>query len=391
MTNWQKRRNIPTNNQTIFRSSDAPKPSLQTEETIKKQSERKKVEVKEEKKEESVQELTPEMQEKLIKLAELLLPNWNVNVQSIEVIQGGQMALVWKFMTDEGPKCLKRIHRPEKKALFSIHAQDYLAKKGMRVPAIIPNRDGHLYTKHGPFLFVVYDWIEGRPFDLTVPTDLQWIMKGLADYHTESIGYTPPPAAPVFSKLGKWPKHYIKRCQQMESWKLIAEKSPDDPFCQLYLNEIDTYIASGRDTLTLLQQSHYPEWVKQCKLQPNLCHQDYGTGNTLLSNDQIWIIDLDTTTFDLPIRDLRKVIIPLMGDTGTWDQELFDLMLASYEERSPLTSEQKNVMYIDMLFPYELYETASERFGRKNEIMPEELMAAFEYEKRKTAQLSQFL
>ncbi|WP_242688916.1 CotS family spore coat protein [Bacillus sp. Cs-700] len=331
------------------------------------------------------------MQEKLIKLAELLLPNWNVNVQSIEVIQGGQMALVWKFMTDEGPKCLKRIHRPEKKALFSIHAQDYLAKKGMRVPAIIPNRDGHLYTKHGPFLFVVYDWIEGRPFDLTVPTDLQWIMKGLADYHTESVGYTPPPTAPVFSKLGKWPKHYIKRCQQMESWKLIAEKSPDDPFCQLYLNEIDAYIASGRDTLTLLQQSHYPEWVKQCKQQPNLCHQDYGTGNTLLSNDQIWIIDLDTTTFDLPIRDLRKVIIPLMGDTGTWDQELFNLMLDSYEEQAPLTSEQKNVMYIDMLFPYELYETASERFGRKNEIMPEELLAAFEYEKRKTAQLSQFL
>ncbi|MDP4550815.1 CotS family spore coat protein [Alkalihalobacillus macyae] len=331
------------------------------------------------------------MQEKLIKLAELLLPNWELNVQSVEVIQGGQMALVWKFMTDEGPKCLKRIHRPEKKAVFSIHAQDYLAKKGMRVPGIIPNKDGNLYTKHGPFLFVVYEWIEGRPFELTVPEDLQWMMRGLADYHTESIGYAPPPAAPVFSKLGKWPKHYIKRCQQMETWKLIAERSPDDPFCQLYLNEIDPYIASGRETLKKLQDSYYPEWVRHCKNQPNLCHQDYGTGNTLLSEEQIWIIDLDTTTFDLPIRDLRKVIIPLMGDTGTWDQALFDLMLAAYEENAPLTPEQKNVMYIDMLFPYELYETVSERFGRKNDILPEELLAAFEYEKRKFEHLSPFL
>lgn len=398
LKNWQNDKKssvnkIPTNNQKIFRSSDQlpTEPSIIKEEKQTKEVVDGPSGVDEVHLEEETVELTPEMQEKLIKLAQLLLPNWELNVQSVEVIQGGQMALVWKFMTDEGPKCLKRIHRPEKKAVFSIHAQDYLAKKGMRVPGIIPNKDGNLYTKHGPFLFVVYEWIEGRPFELTVPEDLQWMMKGLADYHTESIGYVPPPAAPVFSKLGKWPKHYIKRCQQMETWKLIAERSPDDPFCQLYLNEIDPYIASGRETLKKLQESHYPEWVRHCLKQPNLCHQDYGTGNTLLSEDQIWIIDLDTTTFDLPIRDLRKVIIPLMGDTGTWDQALFDLMLAAYEENAPLTPEQKNVMYIDMLFPYELYETVSERFGRKNDIMPEELLAAFEYEKRKFEHLSPFL
>ncbi len=400
LKNWQNDKKspinkIPTNNQIIFRSSD----QLPTKDSIFKEEKKTKevidgpsgIDRDEVHLEEETVELTPEMQEKLIKIAQLLLPNWELNVQSVEVIQGGQMTLVWKLMTGEGPKCLKRILRPEKKAVFSIHAQDYLAKKGMRVPGIIPNKDGNLYTKHGPFLFVVYEWIEGRPFELTVPEDLQWMMKGLADYHTESIGYVPPPLAPVFSKLGKWPKHYIKRCQQMETWKLIAERSPDDPFCQLYLNEIDPYIASGKETLKKLQESYYPEWVRHCKKQPNLCHQDYGTGNTLLSEEQIWIIDLDTTTFDLPIRDLRKVIIPLMGDTGTWDQALFDLMLAAYEENAPLTPEQKNVMYIDMLFPYELYETVSERFGRKNDILPEELLDAFEYEKLKFEHLSPFL
>ena len=149
MKNWQKksertRNEIPTNNQVVFHSSDTStnKPSYKKKEIVEKliTDEGKGTLENKKKEEEASQELTLEMQEKLLKLAELLLPNWNLNVESIEVIQGGQMALVWKFMTDEGPKCLKRIHRPEKKAVFSIHAQDYLAKKGMRVPGIISNK-----------------------------------------------------------------------------------------------------------------------------------------------------------------------------------------------------------------------------------------------------------
>lgn len=351
----------------------------------------KRPEKEEEEDKEKENDLTPEMTEKLIKLASTILHYWDISVQEIELIQGGQMALVWKIITDKGPLCLKRIHRPEKKSLFSIHAQDYLAKKGSRVPGIIPNKEGGLYTKQGPFLFVVYDWIIGRPFDLTVPEDQAWIMKGLAQYHLDSVGYLPEEGIPVFSKLGEWPKHYIKRCQQMESWKQIAAGAPDDPFSQLYLSGIDQHIEHGRSVLKELQESYYPEWVAKCELKPNLCHQDYGTGNTLLSNDQIWIIDLDTTTYDLPIRDLRKVIIPLMGDQGAWDQELFNHMLASYESVAPLSMQQKKVMFIDMLFPYELYETANEKFGRKNELPPEELMQAFDYEKRKGEEITSMI
>jgi spore coat protein I len=174
----------------------------------------------------------------------------------------------------------------------------------------------------------------------------------------------------------------------MASWKLIAEREPDDPFSKRYLAEIDPFIHHGKDVLKQLLASGYNEWVDQCSRHPNLCHQDYGTGNTLFSDGNIWIIDLDTTTFDLPIRDLRKVIIPLIGDQEDWDQKLFDIMLSAYESVNPLTANQKEVMLIDMLFPYELYETANEKFGRKGEVPEEELIEAFAYEERKKAKVS---
>jgi spore coat protein I len=336
--------------------------------------------------------LSPEEEQRLISLAETILKNWEVTVNLIEVVQGGQMALVWKIHTSEGPICLKRIHRPEKKALFSINAQNYLALKGTRVPGIIPNKHGVLYTKHGPFLFVVYEWIEGRPFELTVQEDLEFIMKGLAEFHTASIGYRPPDGIPIFTKLGRWPNHYIKRCQQMETWKLMAQTMQEDPFSQLYLAEIDPFIQEGRSTLARLLQSEYPAWVSELKASPTLCHQDYGTGNSLLGNDgQIWVIDLDTVSFDLPIRDLRKMIIPLLDTTGVWNEEQFHVMINAYESIAPLTEKQKEIMFIDMLFPYELYDVIRERYVRKTPLLETELAEAFEYERIKSGALNQLI
>ena len=336
--------------------------------------------------------LTPEEEQRLISLAETLLNSWDVDVKRIEVIQGNQMALVWKVQTSKGPICLKRIHRPEKKALFSIHAQDYLAKKGARVPGIIPNKKNQLYTKFGPFLFVVYDWIEGRPFELTNTEDLQMIMKGLAEFHKASIGYIPPPGVPIFTKLGRWPNHMIKRTQQMETWKKMAQQYPDDPFSIAYLEQIDPIIHEAKGTLKQLLDSPYNSWVKAVKKQPNLCHQDYGTGNSLLGPDgKIWVIDLDTVSFDLPIRDLRKMIVPLLDTNGIWDHEKFKTMLSAYESVSPLTKEQKKIMFIDMLFPYELYDIIRERYVRKSPLLVTELEEAFEYERIKSKALNELI
>lgn len=339
--------------------------------------------------EEATHILSPEEEKKLISLAESMIKHWDIHTNTIELIQGGQLALVWKIHTSDGLFCLKRIHRPEKKALFSIHAQNYLSKKGMRVPNIILNNKNQLYTKHGPFLFVLYEWIEGRPFELTMQEDLEMIMKGLADFHLASIGYKPPPGIPIFTKLGRWPNHYIKRFQQMEVWKNLSATLIDDPFSQLYLAEIDPFITEAKLTYQRLLESEYRKWTEELHVSPNLCHQDYGTGNSLLdTNNQIWVIDLDTVSFDLPIRDLRKMIIPLLDTTGTWNEDQFNIMINAYESVSPLTAEQKKIMFIDMLFPYELYDVIREKYVRKSPLLADELAGAMEYERIKSKALN---
>ena len=105
--------------------------------------------------------------QKMVELGKQILKNWDLTIHEIEAIQWGQITLVWKIKTDQGLICLKKLNRPEKSALFSIRAQEYLNKNGIHVPGIFPNKKNELYTMLGSSLFVVYDWIEGSHLTLT--------------------------------------------------------------------------------------------------------------------------------------------------------------------------------------------------------------------------------
>lgn len=330
--------------------------------------------------------------QRMVELGKQILKNWELTIHEIEVIQWGQITLVWKIKSDQGLICLKKLNRPEKNALFSIRAQEYLNKNGIRVPGIFPNKNNELYTMLGSSLFVAYDWIEGTHLTLTQAGELELLLKELATFHKASVGYQPPEGVPVVSKLGKWPEHYIKRCQHLESWKYLAKMKPEDPFSQTYLEEIDYFIQKGRDLHQKLLSSEYLTWVEKTKKAPNLCHPDYGTGNTLLGYDgHFWLIDLDTICFDLPIRDVRKMFESVIKSDSPWNDEVFYTILSAYESVIPLTRGQKKVLFIDILFPQELYSIAQKKYLFKETISNDELLTAIEFEKLKEKKLSHLL
>ena len=327
--------------------------------------------------------------QKMIELGKQIMKNWDLTIYEIEVIQWGQITLVWKIKSDQGLICLKKLNRPEKNALFSIRAQEYLNKKGVYVPGIFSNKNNELYTMLGSSLFVVYDWIEGSHLTLTQAGELELMLRELARFHQASVGYEPPIGVPTVSKLGKWPEHYIKRCQQLESWKYLANMNVEDPFSKIYLREINDFIKKGRELHKKLLKSEYWAWVEKTKKAPNLCHPDYGTGNTLVGHDgHFWLIDLDTVCFDLPIRDIRKMFESFFKPSDVWDDQVFYKLLSAYESVTPLTRAQKQVLYIDLLFPHELYSIAQKKYLLKDNILVDELEKSIEFERLKETKLN---
>jgi spore coat protein I len=66
-------------------------------------------------------------------------------------------------------------------------------------------------------------------------------------------------------------------------------------------------------------------------------------------------------------------------------------MLNAYESVNPLSAEQKKVMYIDMMFPYELYDVIRDKYSLKSDTPVMELEDAIAFEQLKREKIEQKL
>ena len=305
------------------------------------------------------------MSTELNNLAKAVLANYDINPKTIKVIQSGGIKTVWKFDTDSKSFCLKRLRQTLEKALFTINAQNYMAGKGAKVPAIYPTKDGKLYAVLNGELFVMYQWVVGKNLYMQNAPDLKQALHAIAAFHRDSAGYHPPENCRVSTKLGRWPHYYTSVMERLRTWKQVSTESPNQSLSKAFLANVDSIIKIGEQALSMLEKSSYNDWVKQVEKQRSLCHQDYGDGNVLLTPEGPYVIDFDSVTYDLPVRDLRKIIVKRMATRGSWDKDAIHSITRHYSEVNPLTPQQLQVLYIDLLFPHEFHDTAKNPF-RKN-------------------------
>ena len=323
------------------------------------------------------------MVENLALLADEVLSNYDVKAENTKIIQGGGIKTVWKIETSTGPVCLKRLRKTEEEAIFSINAQYYLAAHGAKVPAVYPTKAGDLYVNHNGEIFVLYQWIIGNPIRMdSRKADLTRAITGIAEFHRDSAGYLPE-GLKVSSKLGRWPHYYESMKKRLLNWKELAAARPNDPMCKIFSANVDFFVELAEKARILLAASAYNEWAAEIELKGNLCHQDYGDGNALWTDTGIYVLDLDGVTYDLPARDLRKIIMKRMVKRGSWDTELINDMTGWYTAVYPLTPEQLRVLYIDLLFPHEFHNTAKNPFLKKKITGPEKIATAVKLEKQK--------
>ncbi|NUK30407.1 CotS family spore coat protein [Parageobacillus sp. VR-IP] len=297
------------------------------------------------------------------KLAEKVLKHYDFSVKSIQVVatkheKGGA---IWKIETNKGPKSLKLLHRRPTRSLFSLGAQEYLVDvKHARVPPIVKTKDGTNYVEAGGKLWFVAEWIESlKP----VTKDLEGaklLCSALGEFHRLSKGYVPPPQAETASRLHKWRKNYEKIIYKMDWFRNIAKAYNELPASSYLLNVVDEFEEQARRSLERLDQSSYFELIKRGNAYWGLAHQDYGWSNGQMGHNGMWIIDLDGVAFDLPIRDLRKLISGTMLDLYRWDAKWIREMIKAYHETNPISPELYEILMIDLSLPNEFYRNIKE-------------------------------
>jgi len=295
-------------------------------------------------------------------LAEQVINCYDMEVQNKTLItsKSDKGGAIWKIETDKGPRSLKVLHRKPIRSLFSVGAQDYIVKQGGRVPELKMTKEGRLNVEKGGKLWIVTDWI-----DTLTPAgkDLegaQALCYGLGEFHQHSKGYIPPIGSQRASRLYRWPAYYRKIIKKIDWFRNVAMVHKELPSSQELLSTLEIFEQQAKDALGLLEKSHYARIVTKGEAHWGLVHQDYGWSNGQLGPGGLWVIDLDGVAFDLPIRDLRKLISSTMDELGKWDVAWIKGMIDAYHQANPLDVETYQTLLIDLAFPNEFYKHINE-------------------------------
>ncbi|MED1205775.1 CotS family spore coat protein [Heyndrickxia acidicola] len=297
------------------------------------------------------------------KMAHDVLQKYDLHVKTMEVVttKSDKGGAIWKLETDKGPKSLKLLHRRPSRSLFSLGAQEYLVDvQKAKVPPIVKTINGENFVEAGGKLWFVAEWIESL---FPVSKDLEGAKKlcfALGEFHHLSKGFTPPPQAEVASRLDKWPQSFDKVLRKMDWFRNIAHAYHDMPASPYLLEVIETFEEQAKESIRKLQESSYFELMKKGNAYWGLVHQDYGWSNGQMGADGMWIIDLDGVAFDLPIRDLRKLISGTMADLFHWDANWVMEMIQAYHEANPISPKLYDLLMIDLSMPNEFYKNIKE-------------------------------
>lgn len=328
-----------------------------------------------------------------LKLGKQLMANNypHLRVHDMEVIQGGDIKTIWKAETSAGTVCLKRLRKSIPIVKFTTEAQAYLYNKGALVAGIIPTKEDGLFFVHEGYGLALYNWIDGSDLDMEEnPEHLDAGLKGLAQFHKDSVGFVPPANSQTYNRMGVWPDHFEKMLKEINQWKTESENK-NTAFHLAYLKIVDEMSAMAEQSIKLLKNSCYSEWVQEIGEYGYLCHQDYGKGNALQTKKGVYVLDLDNLAYDIPLRDVRKLINDRMEEQGHWDFAEVEHLISCYESIFPLNSDQRKIIYIDLLFPHKFYGYVKKAFKKSGNGEEKKLLRNYQIEIGKMHVLKQVL
>lgn len=276
------------------------------------------------------------------------LAEWDLTARSIELItyKRKQGAGVWRVQTDQGPKSVKLSSRLLDRCRFMTDAIEHLSRRGARVPALHRTRNGEPFAVVGGQALVVTDWIDLRPAKRTL-TGAEALAQGLGEFHHLAGHFTPSAQARFHTRLERWPAHYAatqRKAAQLKQ-RITGEQNP------LLRSLVERLVRQADQAAGLLQRSPYATLAAEGERYWGLVHRDPSWTNLQLGPDGVWLVDLDSLVFDLPVSDLALFISETNDRRGRWDLSWVEGMLQSYQKAYELTPELYQLLLIELARP----------------------------------------
>ncbi len=307
-------------------------------------------------------------QKESMMLAEVL-KHYDFTVDSVEKVRSA-----YKVCTDKGIFCLKRVSHGYRKAKKSCHIMKCLKERNFdNLAEFYPYKREKVIIKNKEAAFYLTYWIEGREASFSDTAEILRCAELLALFHNYSKGIEAPKHVKIKDHSKKWKKTFTKWRNQISGFKATIDKLKlKTEFDYTYRSSIDYFYRQAELAVKILDQSRYSELCNFYASEGNICHDSFYYQNILVDkDDKMYIVDLESCQYDIPMSDLGKLISRILSKKKfKWDFDLCRKIIESYCKVRPMTREEYEILLAMLVFPYKFWKLGKKRYV-KNKLWEE--------------------
>jgi spore coat-associated protein S len=302
-----------------------------------------------------------------------ILSQYDINVKNIKLESDKVKKAVWWINTTDGDKVLKKHSCSSQTLEFILAAVEHLQRGNVNLSKVIKTKDNASYIKGSKGCYVLSNAIIGTVPNEDKPQELKMILEALATFHSASKNFVPPIGSKVRVHLGFQKEEFETQMLKLKSfYDIEASKPKHSEFGQIILDSFPYFYKRMQLAIDENQKSNYARWCHEAKDTNCLCHQDFTASNLVLtSSKKVFVLDIDSITVDLPIRDIRKLLNKIMKKRGQWDLKLAAQMLQWYNAVNPLQRWQWQVLKETLTFPHLFVGIMSKYYEQRETNWPE--------------------
>ncbi|MGG1573879.1 phosphotransferase [Fictibacillus sp. NRS-1165] len=295
-------------------------------------------------------------------VAEILQKNYGIQPDKMVLIRRKSDRELWKITDiNKGVYALKYLTKCERAPIIAA-VNGYVREKGVPVTTVLSTLDGTSFVNVNKGCFLLFQWLEGEQPGYAESEMIERMAMLLAKFHVASEGYAAA-GHPIFDTRLDWNKIYKRKVKKMAKCQEMANIS-GDPFSKVYLCNLPWLQSRVNWVLDQLPHTALSHLLASARLDPHLAHGDYSPLNLLCSNsNELTVIDFDTVSIALPMRDISHLITWINHALGAWSGERFQLIVDAYQQIRPLSAEEYDLLLLDQIFPHKAIRYAHKYFN----------------------------
>lgn len=276
-----------------------------------------------------------------------------------------------------GRKILRQSNLSPERILFVHSAKEHLYKNDFRnLDRFVCTTEGNPSSLLNGNIYTLYDAIEGRECDFDKKDDVARASTTLAMLHNASKGYIPPKECMIRDDLGKLPKYFSKRLEEMKRVKKIAQREKGR-FDYLVLEYIDYFYNLGEDALKRLNNSGYSDIVKKSRRDGGFCHHDFTHCNIICDGSKTSVINFNYCSLELKIYDIANLIRRKMRKCDWKTNEAINIIEA-YTSIEPISKEEFFLLLIILQFPQKFWRIINKYYNSRRTWREKNFFSKFE-------------